>query len=252
METRPSHHPPQKLRQARAAYRKSGGQPRLSHREYRELQRGAELLQRATKIQEAERRKKLNQQKRAEKEQQEREAKRRKLLEDRNKGKIFVGSTQFPRSQFRIEKFITGLDGSVEEKLEVSADPWDKDDVDDGSLLEVLDDFEASAKPIPSPKQSVEKRRFSSGDSDDFDLGLSIQDFEAVEFGLSTELLTSCSAVIEETTRPQTGRLMPPPARPQTAPAASERIPSLPAFGVSSQDLDALALAEFEPSQAIR
>ena len=250
METRPTHLPPQKLRQARAAFRKSGGQPRLSDREYRELQRGAELLQRANKIKEAERRKKFNQQKRVEKEQQEREAKRQKLLEDRNKGKMLLGSTQFPRSQFRIEKFITGLDGTKEDiatggKLQIPADPWDEDDVDDGSLLEVLDDCEALVKLVPDPAQSVAKRQMSHSAPDDFDFGLSTQDFETVELDVSQGALADYSATTKRRTKQRDQKLMPPPAIP-TQP------PSLSAFGISSQDLDFIALAEFEPSQTLR
>ena len=253
METRPARHPPQKLRQARAAYRKSGGQPRLSDREYRELQRGAELLERATKLQQAERRKKLNQQKRAEKEEQEREAKRRKLSEDYTRGKMFVGSTQFPRSQFRIEKFITGREGTKgkkveEQKSEDSVDPWDEDDVDDGSLLELLDDCETFAKPISLPARSIEKRRLSLRTSDDFDFasGLSTQDFEAVDLEKPAENPAYCSAALKRTVELRNGVLMPPPA-----PPVSKQTPPLSIFGISSQDLDSIALAEFEPSQAI-
>ncbi|KAF2228597.1 hypothetical protein EV356DRAFT_512702 [Viridothelium virens] len=253
METRPNHLPPQKLRQARAAFRKSGGQPRLSDREYRELQRGAELQQRANKIKESERRKKLNRQKRAEKEQQEREAKRQKLLEDQEKGKMFLGSTQFPRSQFRIEKFITALDGTreetkVAEKLEISAEPWDEDDVDDVSLLEVLNTCEASAESPATLAHSTKRRRLSQRTSDGFDLDfglISTQDFAAVNLELPQNPLIKPSITTGQRVGQQDREIMPPPAVcPQSS---SKQCPPLSSLGISTQDLDLLALAEFEP-----
>ena len=68
-------------RQAKAAYRKSGG-PHLSELERRQILRGAELAERAAKIKEKERNKKINKRKREEKEAQERERKRTCRKED--------------------------------------------------------------------------------------------------------------------------------------------------------------------------
>ena len=252
MEARPDHLPPQKLRQARAAYRKSGGQARLSEREHRELRRSAELLQRADRIKEAERRKKFNQQKRAEKEQRDREAQKRKFLEDQKKGRIFVGSTQFPRSQYRIEKFISGDEGTVKcIESEEEADPWDEEGIDDTSLLEVLHDCESPIKPSPKPIPSSESHGSLRRTRNDFDFGLSTQDFQAVEFNLSSEVPLRHSQITEQPDKQQDRREMPAPARSHVPLVTAEETLSLSKLGFSSQELDLLALAEFRPSQTI-
>ncbi|KAL9093033.1 MAG: hypothetical protein Q9165_004171 [Trypethelium subeluteriae] len=254
MDTRPNHLPPQKLRQARAAFRKSGGQPRLSDQEYRELQRGAELQERANKIKESERRKKLNRQKRAEKEQEERQTKRQRLLEDQKKGKLFLGSTQFPRSQFRIEKFITGLDGTreeikVAEKLEESIEPWDEDDVDDVSLLEVLNTCEASTESLATLPRPTEKRRRLQSAADDFDLDygpISTQDFAAINLELPQRPPVKPCIGTGQTARQQDRELTAPSSA--CSQPSSKRPAPLSSLGICTQDLDLLALAQFEPS----
>ncbi|KAI9659111.1 MAG: hypothetical protein M1821_002071 [Bathelium mastoideum] len=255
MEPRPNRLPPQKLCQARAAFRKAGCQPRLSEQEHRELQRGAELLQRAERIKAADRRKKLSLQKRLEKEQHEREAQRRRLLEDRQKGKVFVGSTQFPRSQFRIERFITGPEEtqhniSGKKQRETQVDPWDDDGVDDGSLAEILDNCEVLSKRSPTQVQLAESPQlFHNNTMDDFDIGLSTQDFEAIEVEFPCKAPAKHSPVARRTAKQQDGYVMPPPACPQSQLLAGKKALSLLTLDFSGEDLDLVALADFNSSQ---
>ena len=65
---------PQTIRQAKAAYKKSGGSVRLTEAEKRRLERQIELDRRAERIQYRENQKKIQQKRRTEQEQQERES----------------------------------------------------------------------------------------------------------------------------------------------------------------------------------
>ncbi|TKA74688.1 hypothetical protein B0A49_04269 [Cryomyces minteri] len=159
MSTTP-HHRPQTLKQAKAAY-KARSRPYVSEREQRQLERGAELLRRAERIKEAERRKKENLKRKAEKEIKEREAKKRMWL-----GSEGYMWSQVPKpSQAILDRFVRikgrgegreteiGVDGGRTAKYE----PWDVDEVDDETLLDVLDDnvediMAHEPQPISSPR----------------------------------------------------------------------------------------------------
>lgn len=65
---------PQTLKQVKASYRRSGGRPRLSEQERRQLHRQAELDDRAAKIREKEKRRLENKRRRDEKARKERDA----------------------------------------------------------------------------------------------------------------------------------------------------------------------------------
>ncbi|KAK5158620.1 hypothetical protein LTR04_005194 [Oleoguttula sp. CCFEE 6159] len=159
MSTTP-HHRPQTLKQAKAAY-KARSRPYVSEREQRQLERGAELLRRAERIKEAERRKKENLKRRAERETKEREAKKRMWL-----GREGYVWSQVPKpSQAILDMFvrIKGRDEGGETKIEVDGgrtaeyEPWDVDEVDDETLLDVLDDDVGDAmahkpQPISPPR----------------------------------------------------------------------------------------------------
>lgn len=71
------HHRPQTLKQAKKAYQKAGGVPRISAVEQRRLQRAAELRERAEGIKEKEKTRKANAKKKVEKEEKEREKRKR-------------------------------------------------------------------------------------------------------------------------------------------------------------------------------
>ncbi|MCJ1223844.1 hypothetical protein MMC12_000487 [Toensbergia leucococca] len=73
----PTRYPPQTSRQVKKAYQKAGASPRFSDVELRRLQRSAELSERADRIKEREKQKKLNQKKKLERETKERETRRR-------------------------------------------------------------------------------------------------------------------------------------------------------------------------------
>jgi hypothetical protein len=270
--TRPTSYPPLKGRQVQAAHKKSGGQYRLSAIELRELERAAELERRAKHIRDKEQRKRLNQQKRAEKERQKREAHRQKLVEDGKNGKMFLGPTQHPRSQFRMERFVQ-RHGAMQQttKLDQNSklgdryiEPWEDDDMNDDSLLDFIDHCEIanniSAPPgedsftedITLVKTQIQSP--SSRESDEFDFGLCTQDFRDVTLDLPERIEdSSCKSNIMPPNIPSA--LMPPPSmlwRPAPSDVSRPALLSLPHFDFSSSDLDQLALADYEPSQVPR
>ncbi|KAL8938204.1 MAG: hypothetical protein Q9211_003317 [Gyalolechia sp. 1 TL-2023] len=79
---------PQTSRQARRAYQKAGGTPRLSEVEQRRLERSAELEERAARIRAHNARSRENKRKRAEKLEKERETRRRMGISEPTKIKI--------------------------------------------------------------------------------------------------------------------------------------------------------------------
>ncbi|KAI9698277.1 MAG: hypothetical protein M1820_007547 [Bogoriella megaspora] len=265
MELRPTSHPPLTTSQAKAAFKRLGGRPRISTQKFRELARGAELRERAQKAKEAERRKKIGTQKRVEKEAKERETKRRKLAEESRRGKIFVGSTQFPRSQFRMEQFVQaasmeGKAAKTESALTIAlastTEPWEEDELDDGSFLEILDNCETTNPQQTSNRGSKastreDSRITSQNILDEFDSGLSTQDFQDVELDF-TEWASPNSNT--NTAGIHDHPLMPPPLKPFTGLSnfGSPRQPqsaTIANSGISKADLDLLALADFELTQ---
>ena len=70
-------HPPQTLKQAKRAYQKAGGAPRISAVEQRRLERAAELRERAEGIRKKDKTRKANAKKKVEKEEKEREKRKR-------------------------------------------------------------------------------------------------------------------------------------------------------------------------------
>lgn len=155
---------PQTLRQAKAAYKKQG--PRLSERERRQIERGAELLRRAERAKEQERRRKDYQRRREDRERKEREARRsvgiglatqlagyshtqtamkrgmeRFLGVGRTRGEGAEGEDEEGTELEEDELWSGGVDGgqslcgALERK---QSSPWDEDGMDE-ALLDVLD-----------------------------------------------------------------------------------------------------------------
>ena len=91
MQKRPTHIGGQTSKQAKADYKKHG--PRISTQEARQLQRGAELLERAEKIKQNERRRKAAKEKRLQKEQRERDARRNQGVASQLPPKIAASQT---------------------------------------------------------------------------------------------------------------------------------------------------------------
>lgn len=89
---------PQTSRQARRAYQKAGGAPRLSVVEQRRLERSAELQERAARIKAHNDRAKENKRKKAEKLEREREARKRMGIPEPTRFK--VGSSQLDLGTF--------------------------------------------------------------------------------------------------------------------------------------------------------
>ncbi|KAL8763958.1 MAG: hypothetical protein Q9184_000401 [Pyrenodesmia sp. 2 TL-2023] len=89
---------PQTTRQARRAYQKAGGTPRLSAVELRRLERSAELQERAARIKAHNDRARENKRKKAEKLEKEREARKRMGIPEPTKFK--VGSSQLSLGAF--------------------------------------------------------------------------------------------------------------------------------------------------------
>ncbi|KAL8904534.1 MAG: hypothetical protein Q9207_003188 [Kuettlingeria erythrocarpa] len=89
---------PQTTRQARRAYQKAGGAPRLSEVELRRLERSAELQERAARIKAHNDRARENKRKKAEKLEKEREARKRVGIPEPTKFKI--GSNQLSLGAF--------------------------------------------------------------------------------------------------------------------------------------------------------
>ena len=94
---------PQTLRQAKKAYQKASG-PRISDAERRRLKRAEQLQERADRIKEKDKQKRINRKKKEEKEQKERDTRRRMGLETEKEEKLS------PR-QFRIGVFFGRKDG---------------------------------------------------------------------------------------------------------------------------------------------
>ena len=78
---------PQPLRQAKKAYQKASG-PRISDAERRRLQRAEQLQERADRIKEKDKQKRINRKKKEEKEQKERDTRRRMGLETEREDKL--------------------------------------------------------------------------------------------------------------------------------------------------------------------
>ncbi|KAL8918677.1 MAG: hypothetical protein Q9208_007238 [Pyrenodesmia sp. 3 TL-2023] len=91
---------PQTTRQARKAYQKAGGAPRLSEVELRRLERSAELQERAARIKAHNDRARENKRKKAEKLEKEREARKRMGIPEPTKFKVGSG-------QLRLGAFVS-------------------------------------------------------------------------------------------------------------------------------------------------
>ena len=97
----PRTHRPQTLKQAKRAFRKSGGEVRLSESEKAAIERRVELQERADRINEREARRKANLKKREEKRQREREARQRMgIPTPPSKNDMHVGPSQLHLSDF--------------------------------------------------------------------------------------------------------------------------------------------------------
>ncbi|KAI4148676.1 MAG: hypothetical protein L6R39_002721 [Caloplaca ligustica] len=106
---------PQTSRQARRAYQKAGGVPRLSEVELRRLQRSAELQERAARIKAHNDRAKENKRKKSEKLEREREARKRMGIPEPTKLKI--GSSQLSLGAFVGAAFKKERDGTHRPEL---------------------------------------------------------------------------------------------------------------------------------------
>ena len=97
----PRTHRPQTLKQAKRAFRKSGGEVRLSESEKAAIERRAELQERADRINAREAKRKANLKKREEKRQREKEARHRMgIPTPPSKNDIHVGPSQLHLSDF--------------------------------------------------------------------------------------------------------------------------------------------------------
>ncbi|KAF1351392.1 hypothetical protein BDV97DRAFT_169280 [Delphinella strobiligena] len=134
----------QTLKQAKASF-KARGPTSVSAAERRRLERGAQLLERANRIKEQEQRK----QNQLRKKEVQTETK-----DGRNQKPVLLGAQHkldkfgYKSSQFHLGAFFTAVRPSIAtDKQTVSPEPWDGDDVDDDTLLDI-----ANESPIHEPK----------------------------------------------------------------------------------------------------
>lgn len=120
---------PQTSKQAKRAYRKSGGIPGLSETDLKRLERAAVLQERAERIKKREAQKAANRHKRVEKEQKEREARKRMGIPEPKK--VYVS----PRQE-RLSQFVRGGGGRS------------KGQGEDDTLEEVAEESEASDQSL--------------------------------------------------------------------------------------------------------
>lgn len=136
---------PQTIKQAKAAF-KTRGSTSVSEVDKRRLERGAQLLERASRIKEQEQRRK-DQVRKKEAAPKEHQAKAPLLGTQRRLDKFGYKS-----SQLHLGAFLKVARPSIatEEKT-VASDPWDDDDVDDDTLLDI-----AVESPIQQPDRTEE------------------------------------------------------------------------------------------------
>ncbi|KAI9747608.1 MAG: hypothetical protein M1815_004058 [Lichina confinis] len=141
---------PQTLKQVKASYRKSGGRPRLSEQERRQLHRQAELDDRAAKIREKEKRRLENKRRRDEKSRKEREAALKTGLKAdiTSMGKTRDGSD-------RLEKYFC-QPGHAGKSLD---EQGPREEPSEADSLEAAADGEGETPqtPTPRPSRSVEE-----------------------------------------------------------------------------------------------
>ncbi|CAD6577426.1 MAG: hypothetical protein ASARMPRED_008272 [Alectoria sarmentosa] len=152
MPPTPVTHRPQTLRQAKKAYRKSGGTVRLSESEKAILERRAVLQERADRIRDREARRKANLKRKEERVQREREARHRMgIPTPPAKEGIQVGPSQLHLSGF----MYVGVKREREEEEEEEEDGEEEEDVKevgiekDGGLV-LREQQECAMEPPPS------------------------------------------------------------------------------------------------------
>ncbi|KAK4947489.1 hypothetical protein LTR66_014196, partial [Elasticomyces elasticus] len=124
---------PQTIKQAKAAY-KARGRPTISAKEQRQIDRGAELLRRANRITDRERRRREALREKQEEEAREKEeARNTALLGTQRKLDCFGHKS----SQFHLGAFFgRGLNAVGKEAAsDKGEEPWEEDEVDDDSIL---------------------------------------------------------------------------------------------------------------------
>ncbi|KAK5004435.1 hypothetical protein LTR28_008921, partial [Elasticomyces elasticus] len=124
---------PQTIKQAKAAY-KARGRPTISAKEQRQIDRGAELLRRANRIKDRERRRREALREKQEEEAREKEeARNTALLGTQRKLDCFGNKS----SQFHLGAFFgRGLNAAGKEATsDKGEEPWEEDEVDDASIL---------------------------------------------------------------------------------------------------------------------
>ncbi|KXL43349.1 hypothetical protein M433DRAFT_137891 [Acidomyces richmondensis BFW] len=159
----PSSHPPvvqrQTLKQAKAAY-KLRGQPAISEREHRQIQRAAELDERARRTREQEKRKAEALKKRAEKEKKEREERTRMQMGSQRRCDRFG----YKSSQFHLGAFFGAGAGRIgpqgDEKVTKELERQDEDvfgddGLDDESLLEAADSLQDKWQPTTAKSDQL-------------------------------------------------------------------------------------------------
>lgn len=173
MNTRPTHHPPQTLAQAKATYKKYG--LRISSQEKRRNERGAVLLERAAKIREREKKAKAARRRKREKEVREREARARLVVKSQ-------GPNFSPR-QGPVGGWVGVGKGMVEEvggrvgmgqgrrcvgegNGDGDGDPWDMDGMDEGDLLDTVEPVLGSSEGSGCSSFHCERDRIGTQDKD--------------------------------------------------------------------------------------
>ncbi len=134
--------PPQTLRQAKAAYRKSNRTPQLSEKELRIIKRRAELEERAAKLREKEKRRLENKKKREEK------AKAEKLAQPKRAGSATIGGAVVHKPSERCDL----LDKFVSRKRTCSEVPSEAQE----EATRLSKSLKLSPEPVVSPSKVAE------------------------------------------------------------------------------------------------
>lgn len=244
---------PQTLKQAKASF-KARGQPAVSSTQKRQLERGAELLQRADRLKEQEKRRKEFLRKREEKDLKRKEPQQHALLGTQ----VRLDKFGYKSSQFHLGAFLKRPEPAMPERPIAVQEPWEDEyeSFDDDALLDVLQspadgpeaNFKKAAPAETSPCQtkiggtlndedphawdwlesssqiaqelgeevanSSSKSRVPSFSSSDFDI--TEDDIQMLESAavLNDKIATSTTTMLDINRKALDKRLMPPPLLP--------------------------------------
>ncbi|KAG9944397.1 hypothetical protein KCU85_g7993, partial [Aureobasidium melanogenum] len=233
-----AHEGKQTLKQAKAAF-KARGSTFVTDTEKRQLERGAILLQRAERIKEAETRRK--------------EVLKKKAVQDSKASKVCLLGTQrvndkfgHQRSQFHLGAFLKPKPAApavapaplptVREESPI--EPWEDDDVDDDTLLDLAGESPVTTlKALSAPAQSQQTPSKTHSDVKHQLVSPSTTD----EFGSWGDFLERSSQLARDLSIPQK-------PTPPTTPSF-DRIPSFTSadFDLSADDLEELDWSVNDP-----